>query len=376
MSPLQAQIVGAVVEREHKSDRGFTLQRFDDEGGVRGAVELYFDTVLSGSQDARRCLKILAALSIRPRFQEQMRREALHRVLFEDKGAVDQEVKYLKQQGLIVMRGRNTVDVAHDYIAEFFHRKSANRLPAAERDNIAVHAQAGSEMNDVFTDRKRWPHFGKAVTMLLVCFMVVRLFYFGLHWDIVGPGFYHPVFGQVFDVDYLRVIVAQGGWLIYVGLVYDRLFVSLKETGLPRALSVFTVFNLIVCVGAGVFSSAAWVLGVCWGGFPVACKLLALSMREDLNPTTKKHLRMFGTVPLYVVLLFGSLGAADWYLASQIVAAKNGPTTWLVVNAVGGALVFAACLGLGPVQGSRSGVSQIKGLLARPRTVTITTSGP
>jgi hypothetical protein len=372
LSPVEAQIVGASLERlrqrPERSGLAHNLKSFDRSGGVHSAIDSFFEATLRGvsKHDQDVCLKVLCALSIQTRFRQQMDRTRLDAILFEDGDAVDRAVRYLLVEGLLVERSTGMLDLAHDFLAYYFHRQSGAMLNPVERDNIFFHAQTAptTQSRAVVGEERR--RLGRFVAASLGGLMVLRLFAFGIDWSLIGPHLYRPVFGPMIDASYIPVIVAMSGWVLYVALMYDGVLRKLHETGVARLLSLFAVANLIVCVVITVVCSSLWIIAIALGGVPVAIKLLSLSRRNDVNSTARHHLRAWGTIVMFLSLLIGLLGAAQFYIATTDVPSPIGEEIWLIVNVVAGALLLVASLLLAPVQVSRSGISQITGLIARP----------
>ena len=371
LSPLEAQLVGATVEREraHPPEGiAFSLRRFDRAGGVSGAVEAFFDAVLGGAPNRRVCLKVLCAFSVETRFRQQLDRSDLGRILFDDPSEIQESVDYLVKQGLLQAPSAGRLDLAHDYVAAVFRQRSSEELHPTERDNVVVHVQAlrsGSLVSrEIQGDRAR---LGRLVLTSLAALMTLRLLGLGVHWTLVGRSFTTTVFGSVLDAAYIPVVVGVSGWLVYGANMYDGVFRELDESRRARMLSLFSIANLCFAGAAGVFWPSAWLLTITWGGIPIGLKLATLARRTDLSAAARHHLWVWAWGNLFLSLYVGFLGASQLYLSTHAIDGGVEETRWLAANSAAALLVIASSWALAPVQASRSAVSQLKGVMARPK---------
>lgn len=367
-SPLEAQLVGATVERERVRGARISLEQFDNAGGVAWAVEQFFDDVVRGAPSRRICLKVLCAFSVETRFRQQLDRTDLGSVLFDDDEDVREAVKYLAAERLLDEPKPGQLDLAHDFFAAVFRKRSAEELHPTERDNVVVLAQAVRSgtvaEQEVATERRR---LGKVVLALLVVIMGLRLLYFGVDWTLLGRPFTTTIFGGVLDVSYIPTLVAEAGWLVYGARMYDGVFRRLREPRPSRALSIFTLVALFLAAVLGTVWPSGGLLTIPIGGALIGLKLRALAGREDLNSTARHHLRVWAWGNLFLALYVGFLGAAQWYLSAHVVHTSADQNRWLAANAVVAGAIVASSWALAPVQVSRSSVSQFKGLIARPK---------
>ena len=370
--PVETQIVGAVLERDREVGRTITIEFLDQElGGIGGAIDHYFRTVLDGAPDHRICLKVLCALSVRTRFRRQQDLAEILGRLFEDEEQIRTAVDYLEGQHLIVRRGVGKYELAHDYLAEYFSLKSGE-LDPIDRDNILFHIESEDGPNTnvlkvTSATARRGFRLGAFFATLVIILMVIRLFDFGIHWTLAGqlrPLLIRP---NLFDANYVPLFLADTAWAIYIGLFYDRVFIRLKEGFGGRVFSMFVVINIVFCIVSGmVVPYLAWVaLG--WGGTVLALKLIQLSMRNDMNVAAKARLRVFGTTTLFNLVFLGALGGAFAYLSFRAVHGAADSRVWLLSSLFISVVLTYACLALAPVHVSRSAVSQILGLMGRSR---------
>jgi hypothetical protein len=383
LSPLKAQIVGAVVEWHRVNGRRIDVDYFESIiGGTDQAIDSYFEAVLDGAERRDICLKVLCALSVKTRFRQEMELGDILGSFFEDTATVQEAVKYLAERGLIRERGIGYLDLAHDYLAEYFNSKSGADLNPIERDNIHIHAETGGLINrDVLLDqaiesdakthvRSRLP-LGRIVVVPLLVIMVVRLLDFGINWTLVGPSIAHTVKKNFLDTSYIPIFVPHAAWVIYIALFYDRIFRRINESRSARLFSIVVVVNLIISIGVGIFIPFAWLASIATGGVVLGLKLLALSRRPDLNRTARERLTVFGGTTLFNLLFLACLGVGDLYASLHYVHTRHAASTWVAVNVGLSAMMTYACLVLAPIHVSRSGMSQLLGLMARPRRIVV-----
>lgn len=371
-SPLRAQIVGAVLEWRHGR-----LDAEPAEANLDGLVEAYFAAVLEGANDPEACSKIVCALSAETRFRDQMTRAKIRDVVFETDNVVDDHIAYLsggQEPGgvrLIVSEGAG-LDVAHDFVAEYFRNDSGSRLNPVDRDSVFYLAQYGPR-KDVFVDeRDRRPRLGALVGALVLGFMVLRLCGFGIAWNQhqLGPTASHLVFGgRAVDAVYLPGFVAQAGWLLYVVLLYDGLLRDLQEGWCGHLASYGVLLGPIVAAVMVALGPSMWLLSIAVGGSPAGLRLLMLSRRPDLNRTAQRHLGVWARMNLSLATFLALLGAAQWYIGVHSIGVSDAGDLdlWLSINVVAALLVCISCTFLAPIHVGASSLSQIKGLMARRR---------
>ena len=367
ISPLEAQIVGATIERDAKTEA------FDLPGlataGVESAVTRFFEAVLQGAEHRILTMKVLCALSTRTQLRAQIARRDLNAILFEDDDEVTIAVAYLVRQQLVVDHG-GRLELAHDFIAAYFNKASASELTALERDSVFVHTESKTVRSDVFRRRRRTPfRLGIILPTVMLSVMSARLVYDGVAPLQLGPAFTTPVVGDFVDLAYLPAFLAESAWLLYVTLVYDRLLDHLQESTSARLLSRFIMLNMGIWIVVGLASPANWLIILALGGTPLAVKIMLLARRTDLNPASRRQLRLYAAITGCVATFFLVIGAFDWFFSSIVVDYRQSASTWLVANAFVAFLMSAMCLVLGPIHASRRGVSLLKSLIARPHDV-------
>lgn len=374
MLPLEVQLVGAVVERARL--RG---ERLDEHYwtnticGVEGAIEKFFDEIISGAPDRRIALKLLCALSVRTRFR---RREDLSDIverLYEERASVVAVKDYLCAHGLVLERTPARLELAHDYLAEFFHHKSGSELNPVDRDNIFFHlesnqtpAQTGMVMPASVKMMSGRYTFGLLVIVPLLVSMIVRLLGFGLQWNVPWSGVESRyLFGDFLDVMYLPIFVAHVGWAVYVYLFYERVFSHLDEGLVGRLFSRFVVLNMAACVVACYFMPDLWILLLGWGGVVVGLKLIILARRAELNVVAATRIGEAGTKTAINLLFLLGGGIYAAFLTIGEIDTKNAQNSWLLVNLVVSMAFTWACYALSVIHVSREAASRTLGLIAR-----------
>ncbi len=189
--PLEAQIVGAALERERESGRSIDIHYVRNSlGGVAKIIDQYFESILDGSSDRRVALKVLCAFSVRTRFRGQEDLSDVLNHLYEPPEDVREIVAYLLEQHLLVKHSPAKYELAHDYLAEFFNSKSGSELSPIDRDNIQFHmvglATGNSNTLVPATVAEKRLDIGKLILIPLLSIMLIRLLHFGLPWTLVG----------------------------------------------------------------------------------------------------------------------------------------------------------------------------------------------
>jgi energy-coupling factor transporter ATP-binding protein EcfA2 len=370
LMPVETQSVGAVLERERESGQTISRDFLDQElGGIGGAIDHYFRTILEGASNRRICLKVLCALSVRTRFRQQQDLAEILGRLFENDDQVRTAVEYLEHHHLLVKRGVGKYELAHDYLAEYFNLKSGE-LDPIDRDNILFHIESTdgpnvSALKVTSASAKRGFRLGGFFAIFVIALMAVRLLDFGIHWTLVGSLQPLLIRKNFLDANYVPIILVDGAWAIYIGYFYDRVFIRLREGFGGRLLSIFVVVNILFCIVASMLVPYAAWLALGWGGTVLALKLIQLSMRRDLNVAARARLRIFGVTTLFNLVFLGGLGVGFMYISFHTVHDAASAHVWLYVSLFIAIIMTYACLALSRVHVSRSAVSQILGLMGR-----------
>ena len=371
--PLEAQLVGATLERERRMSRNISTQDFDERlHGVGGCIENYFETLLASSNDRRVTTKVLCSLSARTRFRQKEDYSDILRAVYEEKSAVDRAVEELRAAHVVVSRGIDHIELAHDYLAEFFYAKSGTELNPIERDNIFYHLEsARQDQPSILVDEVRGEALprpiGRYVVTTLLTIMVVRFINLGLPWIRFGPDLTRPLFGNMFDVAYLPILIAQGIWIAYAGRFHDAVFRFVKEDALARATSRFVVYNLVLSIAVGLFSFYAWWLGIVTGGLVLALKILLLSRRRDLSFAAVDRLRNFGFITLFNMVFLGILAVSYLVVGPAFAAERTGQDATIVASTIASLMLTYGCIALASAHVTKAGVSQLLGLIGRPK---------
>ena len=372
--PLETQIVGAVLERDHARALPMTDVAIRDRlGGLSGAIDSYFDYVLQNAPQRRIALKILCALSARTRFRQQEDSADIVAVLFEPSSDVVANLNYLKDTvRLLRQPSTGQYELAHDYLAEYFHQRSGSELEPTDRDNILFHIERPDALRhsivQYWEEREAsspWS-FATVVVSVLAVLMTLRLCYFGI--DLTpgqnGPRPW-PIWGHFLDRTYAPIFVAHMAWSVYVGLFYHRVFRHLKETRRGRVFSKVVVLNMAACVVIAMVFPAAWLASIAWGGTIVGAKLMTLARGRELPRVSQDRFGATWTATvgnMFFVAIFGALA-----IVMSVKYVHSAPATrlWTIVSLLTSTAMFYGCLALARVHVLRAAVSRLFGLLAR-----------
>jgi hypothetical protein len=373
LSPLKAQVVGAVLERRMAQGEPVDLGVIEKLGGLYGVIDTYFEEVLAASARPDVCMKILYALSVKLRLNGETPLDEIIGCLFESRQAVTRGVQYLVNQGLVAKHSANNYAIAHDFLAEFFIAKSGSELHPVERDSIQFFAAGGGHSDVINAGReeqveRRLP-FGVAVVTALSTVMILRFFYFGVDTTLVGPSVARPLVGSMFDATYLLILVPYAAWIFYVAVFYDRLLAHLKEGGIERALSIFVVLNLILSVLLGIVIPFAWLVGIASGGIVFAAKMLRLSRNGEISRSARERLGAYVVPTILNLVGVAILGVAALIVSLTYVETNKEIELWIILNLGASAMMTYWCIILAPRHITRRGISQMLGLIGRPRSL-------
>lgn len=376
MSPLEAQIVGAVIETYAANGRAVTIDSFDKLiGGVRGAIDSYFDAILNGAENPAVCQKVLCALSMKARFRKQTELHNILAGLFEENEEVVKAVEYLDERQLVVREGPSRCDLAHDFLAEIFSVKGGAEVSPITRDSIFVYASTGGKRNTailedegVVSERRR---LGRAIVAIAVAVMAAHLILAELDVNLLGPSLARPVDGPFLDSSYILIFVPYVAWIIYLGLFYDRFLINLRESTGQRALSIFIVLNLLVSVAISIVVPFAWLLAIATGGIVFAIKIMLLSRRTEMNLVGRNRLAYLASRTLWNLAFVALLGAAALYFGKLKVGSDSTITWWVYLNGVASLGITYWCLAIAPNHVTRRGSSELLGLIGRPGPVAL-----
>jgi hypothetical protein len=386
--PLEVQIVGATLERAHKAGEKVDARYLTATlGGVSSAINTFFDDVLKGAQlppskmgrwqllprdNSHVALKVLCALSVRTRFRQRERLDDLLEALFEDRHRVTAALDYLVQQK-IIMKVRSGYELAHDYLAEIFHQKSAAELDPTDRDNIEFHIEASHEQNNIVMPRQqreaqRNSSWALITIIVLSVVMTARLLYFGIDWYVIGGG-PNPqplIGGALLDETYLPIYLAHLGWAIYLGLFYHRIFRYLDEDGPARALSIATVAVIPPLAVAAMLIPSVWILSIAGCGFVVGVKMLSLGRTKRVNAAARARMANMGQITTVNMIMAGLVGAVVLGLSLVVVHGESGARFWTIAMIMWSIVLVFACLALVSAHVGQRAAALMLGLLARP----------
>lgn len=376
LSPLKAQIVGAVLERRQEAAVDVDLEYFEQElGGVRDVIDTYFREALDGSERPHLCVKILFALSVKQRFRTKTKLSTLVDTLYEDTEPIKTALAYLREQGLVIKLGTGTYAIAHDFLAEFFSTMSGAELHPVDRDNIQIYTTERGKHSSAVNARARRAirsrrSLGPFYVASLLLLMTARFFYFGVETNLVGNAeLARPLIGNLFDTTYLLIMVPYAAWIVYVGLFYDRLLVHLSESKIQRFFTIFTMLNLAISVVLGILVPYAWLIGIASAGMLFGVKMLLLSRNKEITRAARKRLREYSMPTVINMIIAGAAGIADLVLSLLYVDSHASVNTWIWSNLAVSLMVTYWCLMVATMHVSRKGIAQLLGLIGRPGSV-------
>jgi hypothetical protein len=375
LSPLRAQIVGAVLERKVEAGAEIDEEYFDEDlGGVSGATDAYFKEVLEGAHRPDLCMKILFALSVGAGFRGKATLHMLAGSLYENADTMRTALDYLVKQRLVTKIAVGTYALTHDFVGEYFNAKSGLEMHPVERDNIQIYAAASGEHSPAVNSRDRGEiqrrrPFGMIVVSCLLVLMLLRFLYFGVDTTLVGPSVATPLAGSWFDAAFLPILIPYSLWICYCGLFYDRLVVHLRESRPQRILSVLIVLNLVVSVLLGIFIPIAWLIGIASGGLVFASKMLWLSRNSQISPSARERLKRFAMPTVGNLLIVAAVGVADIYFSVKYVQSGTDVNNWIWINLAVSFMITYSCLALAHLHVTRSAIAQLLGVIGRPGTV-------
>ena len=135
----------------------------------------------------------------------------------EDPEDIREALRYLTEQRLVITRPTARYELAHDYLAEYFHQKSGSELDPTDRDNILYHFEGDSSEVNTFVslkaeaDEPRRGVFALAIIIPLVILMTVRLIDFGLGWLTPRNHVFQQLLwdNRFFDAAYLPIYITR-----------------------------------------------------------------------------------------------------------------------------------------------------------------------
>jgi hypothetical protein len=376
LSPLKAQIVGAAVEIQVESGIEIDLRYFDTiMGGVPGAIDGYFEMVLDGARDPKLCMKILCALSLKAQLRRHTQLYELVACVSDDRRRVQDAVRYLVGRGLVTAHGSSRYDLVHDFVAEYFDRKSAEVLTPTERDSIVFYARDGGAHNGIvltqqeYEATRRHRNAGRTIAAFCTGLMALRLFYFGVDTTAIGPIIARPVFGNTFDATYILTFVPVVAWIFYIGSFFDAVLNHLNESRPARGLSLFLLATLVMAAVIDIAVPFVWLLVVAIGGVIFSGKLLTIARRRELTSAAHRQLMATGWSAISNLTFAAVIGGAAAYTGFRYVDGGERLELWLSVNLLLAAMATYWSAMLFPRHLSRRATSQWLGLLGRSRTM-------
>lgn len=297
---------GALRYARQTLGRELTVQSYENGGGLRGAMRVFFEALLERCGDRANGTRLLSALSIEPRSRRALSNEEIGLITGVPLEKVDRLVVYFEEAGLLERNGAK-VDWVHDFFAERFNDWGGVFLDPAERDNIGYfwerlaadgrEALAPQASQSALARRYTWGLFGFAVALLGARLLSLKLVK-GSDAGILGPApiyVFEKIPGELVDWSFLPTAVSLVAWSWYTTALHRRVFARLGES---RAGTVGSYLMSGLSTGLvllSVVSPRMWIAFTGLGGLAVGLKYLGSA-------------RQFGSGWMRTELFFGRAG--------------------------------------------------------------------
>jgi hypothetical protein len=384
ISPVQLEIVGAMIEVEAKDAR---VPR--DKEWYRGtlisashAMAKYRDIAIKSAKDRRVAAKIMLALSTRTRFRVRRSDDELRARLFENDAVIKECLENLKGTKVVRVDDGGKAELAHDFLASLVQGMSSDATTPRERDNVLFHFEpnrSGKLSRALTPERRRRKLIGPFGAFEATCLVIGLIMVCGRSlayqaWPHIGPVRYLPEsWGSLpqLDVAYLPIGLVHYAWLYYLSSIYARVFGHLQEWFLQRVLSVGILISGLLGIFVGTLSPTTWIIDLGVVGLILGLKLLALGCSSRISPGSRKEVRGIGWRTSLNLIIIGLAGvAADHFWRSHM-SQGYWPTLFAAQSAAAaGALLYGVLL-LMPVHASQAATSEMLGLLGRRDEVVI-----
>lgn len=322
--PIEAQIVGLMVENKGKTGEVTPEYYTNTLGGKEGLIQQYFSNYIDASPDRGISLKILTALSVETSLRIQYSQSEIADIIHGSIPDVCKCLKYLCDHGLI--REDIKYELSHDYLAQKLHEYSGGELSPEERDNIIYfwdelrsikreQKLKSFKMLGRHLNKKRELIFGKIPAYLVYILVPFRILgpLFGLNWAWFNPLFSHQLHMPFLDIYYFPVGASHVAWTIYTTSFFKNFLVYLDEKHRERLFSnfipIFSSILVVICLLVPHF----WVFLIGIGGLPVGLKLYMLSKQKGLPNVSSEFFRKTGISTIINVTVTALLGVVLIY---------------------------------------------------------------
>jgi hypothetical protein len=334
--PVEAQIVGLVIENLYKTVRKILSLSEYRKLGISRLIETYFSSYVNAYKEPKKLSKVLFALSV----QSTLRGRALSSgdlavITYSDQQDIEDCLKFLEEHELALPQFKDRTDeifyrLAHDYIGDKIRNSGTIQANPIDRDNIALfcnHVVNGRPHSEFcrpkFVGRLGWGGW----LLLLVC--VVMLFRlispnFGLSWDWADPSQRYNTARGLIDFYYLPIAVTHLTWLIYINLAHRRFLACLRnETVWGRLLSNSLMPTGVLFAVLTTFTSPLWLSLLSITGFLFGLKLFLIAKSEQVSAAAKPLFSRFGILTMTNMTIVCSFGLAYAYFTYFVVDSQD-----------------------------------------------------
>lgn len=326
--PIQAQIIGLMIENESKKIGAITKGYYTNElGSKENLIRRYLKSYIDSSPDKDISMKVLFALSIEKRMRKQMSIPLLSVIIHKKISDINTCISYFVEEGLIRKTDSGQIELYHDYLAEKFHELSGSELDPVERDNI-LYFYDYRRRNKKYESGTRVDESNSKLILsdyfliFLIALLLIRILspMYGANWEWFSELYSINSTQKILDIYFIPVFVAHFAWSIYVTMLYRRYFSMLKENIFAKFLSKFTLINTSICVIVAIFIPHYFILSIGLAGLVIGIKFLQLSFKTGLNNISVNFFRSMAylTIINMVVVSFIGIAVIYWFSQSQL----------------------------------------------------------
>ena len=302
ISPMEAQLVGCMLENKNDVKDGITEHKFTKViGGKEGLIEEFFEITLKASPNKELAVMVLFALSIEIKTRRQLTKDQLVKIIHRPKYEISECLEFLIKEKLIINNTSNQFELCHDYLAEKFHEISGVELEPKARDNILcfgdeLHKAKGSHVDFSEEIPKKFQVVSDSYLTALILLIILRLFLplFNIQYSPIYPVIYFDKKIGIIDFYYLPVFISHIAWSYYVNTFYKRFFSLLNEENFGKFFSGLTLIACFLAVSCALFVPNCFILSIGFGGLFVGIKLIQLAYVKNLSKNSKKEFKEMG----------------------------------------------------------------------------------
>lgn len=357
--PVEAVAVAEALRYGRDSlGRELSVRNYEAEGGLRGAMRVFFEAVLDGCGNRGDGARILSVLSIEPRARRALSNEEICQITAVPLDRVDHLVGLFERAGLLQRMG-SKVDWVHDFFAERFNDLGGVFLDPAERDNIGHFwerlaadgrtALAPHTVPSVLARKYTWVLFVIAVVLLggrLVGLPLVGRYSDGdTLWSHAPIHIFDELPGTVVDWSFLPIAASLMAWSWYTTALHRRLFSRLGEAPVSTALTYAMTGLSTFLVLLTIVYPRMWITLTGVGGLVVGFKYLQSA--RHLGSSGMRTELFFGRagkttcINCSIMILLGIV--YGWFLSKGISKVSDAVIAGVLV-ATGGILLYYAAV--------------------------------